>query len=143
MTGLYYPDIYAERWDEITMEDAEQFYSTTLHLEKEKTIIDLTAPLLVCMALHGQKEQIAALLEKFPLISEEGWTPALEEEIHYNLVGYTVIRGEDRLSIVRRMTIESAYDMLESDVIEFARQEVEEKKRIERTSEEGTDTGKQ
>lgn len=132
---MYYPDLFTERWRGLSMSEVEKFYSTTLRLEKDKIVISLTAPLLVCMALHGQTWEIDMLLEKFPLISEEGWSFGLEEERLNEKVtiGYAVVKqGEKELGITRRMTIESVYELLESDPMEFIEAEIKEKEELEK-----------
>lgn len=128
--GIYYPDLFTERLRVLSMSEVEKFYSTTLRLDKDKIVISLTAPLLVCMALHGQTQEIDILLEKFPLISEEGWSFSLEKEILNKkvMIGYAVVKqGEKNLGIIRRMTVESVYELLKSDPVEFIEAEIKEK----------------
>ena len=118
--GIYYPDLFTERLRVLSMSEVEKFYSTTLRLDKDKIVISLMAPLLVCMALHGQTREIDILLEKFPLISEEGWSFSLEKEILNKkvMIGYAVVKqGEKELGIIRRMTVESVYELLGSDPV--------------------------
>lgn len=132
--AIYYPDLFAERLRSLTMAEVEKIYSTTLRLEEKKVVISLTAPLLVCMALHGQAWEIELLLEKFPLISEEGWSFGLEKERmdEETMVGYAVVKQDEKeLGIIRRMTIESVHDLLESDPVEFIKAELEEKRELE------------
>lgn len=128
--GIYYPDLFTERLRNLSMSEVEKFYSTTLRLEKDKIVISLTAPLLVCMALHRQTQEIDILLEKFPLISEEGWSFSLEKESLNEkvMIGYAVVKhGEKTLGITRRMTVESVYELLKSDPVEFIEAEIKEK----------------
>jgi hypothetical protein len=63
----------------VTMSDLEAFYTTHL-IRTSGSVVMLTAPLLVCMALHGQTSSITYLLKKFPLVESGGWTRALEQE---------------------------------------------------------------
>ena len=133
--GIYYPDLFTERLRNLSMSEVEKFYSTTLRLEKDKIVISLTAPLLVCMALHRQTQEIDILLEKFPLISEEGWSFSLEKEILNKkvMIGYAVVKqGEKELGIIRRMTVESVYELLGSDPVEFIEAEIKEKEELEK-----------
>ena len=128
--GIYYPDLFTERLRNLSMSEVEKFYSTTLRLEKDKIVISLTAPLLVCMALHRQTQEIDILLEKFPLISEEGWSFSLEKESLNEkvMIGYAVVKhGEKTLGITRRMTVESVYELLKSDPVEFIEAEIKKK----------------
>ena len=128
--GIYYPDLFTERLRNLSMSEVEKFYSTTLRLEKDKIVISLTAPLLVCMALHRQTQEIDILLEKFPLISKEGWSFSLEKESLNEkvMIGYAVVKhGEKTLGITRRMTVESVYELLKSDPVEFIEAEIKEK----------------
>lgn len=66
--------------NDITMEDVEAFYNTSILRPRTESIIVITAPLLVCMALHGKLDEIEKLLKKFPLVDASGWTPELEQE---------------------------------------------------------------
>lgn len=128
--GIYYPDLFTERLRNLSMSEVEKFYSTTLRLEKDKIVISLTAPLLVCMALHRQTQEIDILLEKFPLISKEGWSFSLEKESLNEkvMIGYAVVKhGEKTLGITRRMTVESVYELLKSDPVEFIEAEIKKK----------------
>lgn len=61
------------------MADIESIYTTTIYREQTECVVSLIAPLLVCMALHGENEKIKYLLKKFPLVDITGWTLELEE----------------------------------------------------------------
>jgi hypothetical protein len=74
----YDPEQFKEK-ENISMEDIELFYTTARFWKKEGDYITMIAPLLVCMALHEKKEEISYLLEKYPLVNNEGWTLELEE----------------------------------------------------------------
>lgn len=74
---VYRPWMYDT--DEFNMLNMEKFYSTSVR-RKNGTILYITAPLLICMAFHGEMNRIHWLLSRYPLLGKDGWTPDLIEQ---------------------------------------------------------------
>lgn len=64
--------------EKITMMELEKLYSTVLIKNDCDYVIQLFAPLPVCLALHGRCDDICYLLKKYPLVSADGWTKYLK-----------------------------------------------------------------
>ena len=74
----YRPNRFQD-YKSITMSEIETFYNAGI-VRQTGTAVFITAPLLVCMALYGQVDEISYLLARFPLVDVSGWTPELDEE---------------------------------------------------------------
>ena len=75
----YGPNAY-KPYEKITMVDAESYYCTSFKRQEDGFVFILTAPLLVCMALHGKVEELLYLRHKYPLLDICGWSPELDIE---------------------------------------------------------------
>lgn len=88
--------------NEITMDDIEQYYSTSLVKNETNTAIFIVAPLLLCMALHGHINIISYLLEKYPLINKDGWTTELCREEHITKKCFILITNRSGTLLFRK-----------------------------------------
>lgn len=91
MVRYYDPEQY-KPLDKIEMEDMEELYSTGICTKQ--WMVNMVAPLLVCMALHGKNIAVQLLLHRYPLVYPSGWTSHLEEDKQQ----YAYFWGESRVN---------------------------------------------
>lgn len=102
--------------DQVSMTDLETYYNTFLVSKNRKLWVSMRAPLLVCMALHGEQSKIIQLMRKFPLIDSSGWTPELEkeEEIQHKCL-VMAQKGQSEELITRNGIISTTFAFALSD----------------------------